>query len=91
MRLDHIFHRVRDQLAAGQAVQHAVMAHGDTVIHSDGVEFLGVGAGGLNLAGDHLAKIFQVHMPRHELCKRVRDRDDRLVHILFLGSGGAPQ
>src|SRR5690606_21723465 len=34
--VDHVLHRVGDDLPRGQGVEHAVMAHGDTVVHGDG-------------------------------------------------------
>src|SRR5699024_3671672 len=37
VRTDHVLHRVGDQVPAGQGVEHAVVAHGDTVVHGDGV------------------------------------------------------
>ena len=58
---------VGDQLARGQAVEHAVMAHGDAVIDGDGVEFLGHAAGRLDLARDQLAEVLQVDVAGHEL------------------------
>src|SRR5690606_25172006 len=45
MRIDHVFHGVGNDLAAGQRIEHAVVAHGDAVIHGDRVEFLGHTAG----------------------------------------------
>src|SRR5690606_25070726 len=39
--VDHVLHGVGDDFAAGQRVQHAIVAHGDAVVHGDGVEFLG--------------------------------------------------
>ncbi len=41
VRLDHGFHAVGDQLAAGQRVLHARVAHGDAVADADGVELEG--------------------------------------------------
>ncbi|MDF5827735.1 hypothetical protein P4233_06965 [Pseudomonas aeruginosa] len=43
------------------------MAHGDAVVDGDGVEFLGHAAGLLDLAGDQLAEVLQVHVAGHEL------------------------
>jgi dihydroxy-acid dehydratase len=45
VRVDHVLHRVGDHVAAGQRIQHAVVAHGDAVVHGDGVELLGHAAG----------------------------------------------
>ena len=91
MRIDHVFDAVGDQLARGQAVEHAAMAHGDAVIDRDGVEFFGDTAGRLDLARDQLAEILQMHMARHELGEGVGDGDDRLAEIAVLHAGGAPQ
>ena len=91
MGIDHVFDAVGDQLARGQAVEHAVMAHGDAVIDGDGVEFLGDAAGRLDLARDQLAEILQMHMAGHELGEGIGDGDDRLAEIPVLHAGGAPQ
>ena len=91
MGVDHVFHAVGDQVAAGQAVEHAVMAHSDPVIHRDGVELLGDAAGCLDLACDQLAQILQVDVARHELGEAVDHRDDRLTEIAVLHARGAPQ
>ena len=91
MRVDHVFDAVGDDLARWQAVQHAVMAHGDAVIHRDGVELLGDTAGFLDLACDELAEILQVHVAGHELGERIDHGNDRLAKILVLHAGGAPE
>ncbi len=87
----HVFHAVGDQVAAGQRIQHAAMAHGDAVIDGNGVELLGHAAGGLDLAGHHLAQILEVHMAGHELGEGVHHGDDGLAEIAILHAGGAPQ
>ena len=81
VRVDHVFDRVRDQLARGQRIEHAVMAHGDAVIDRDGVEFLGDAAGRLDLARHQLTEILQVDVARHELREGIHHRDDRLAEI----------
>ena len=67
------------------------MTHGDTVVDGDGVEFLGDAAGRLDLAGDQLPHVLEVHMTRHELREGIDDGDDRLAEIAILHAGGAPQ
>ena len=69
--VDHVLDAVGDQFARGQAVEHAVVAHGDAVVDRDGVEFLGDAAGLLDLARHQLAEVLQVHVARHELGERV--------------------
>ena len=66
------------------------MAHRDPVIDGDGVELLRDAARRLDLARDHLAKVFQVDVARYELGKAVDDRDDRLVPVIVGHPGGAP-
>src|SRR5690606_33047973 len=83
--------RVRDDVAAGQRVEHAVVAHGDAVVHGDGVELLGHAAGGLDLAGHELAQVLQVHVAGHELREGVDHGDDGLGEVLVFHAGGAPQ
>ena len=83
--------RVGDELARGQAVEHAVMAHGDAVVDGDGVELLGDAAGRLDLARDELAEVFQMDMARHELREGIGDGDDRLAEVAVLHAGGAPE
>lgn len=91
VRVDHVLHGVGDDLAAGQRIQHAVVAHRDAVVHGDGVEFLGDAADLLDLARDQLAEVLQVHVAGHELGEGVGDGDDRLVEVSILHAGGAPQ
>ena len=91
MRVDHIFDAVGDDLATGQAVQHAVMAHRDAVVDCDRVELLGDATRGFDLAGHELAEVLEMDVARHELGETVDDRDDRLAEIAVLHSRGAPQ
>ncbi|MOA39696.1 hypothetical protein D3C78_1614980 [compost metagenome] len=67
------------------------MAHGDAVVHRDGIEFLGHAAVLLDLAGDQLAQVLQVHVARDELGEGVGDGDDRLLEVFVLHPGGAPE
>src|SRR5690606_21975365 len=78
VRVHHVFHRVGDDLAAGQRVQHAAVAHRDAVVDGDGVEFARHTTGFAHRVGDDLADVLQVHVPGHELGVGVGDGDDRL-------------
>ncbi len=91
VRVDHVLHRVGNDVARGQAVEHAVVAHGDTVINRDGVELLGNAAGGLDLTRHQLAHVLQVHMAGYELGERIDHGDDGLLEIAVFHSGCAPQ
>lgn len=82
VRVDHVFHRIGNQLARGQAIQHAAMAHGDPVIHRDGVELAPDPACFFNGATDKLPQILEVNMPRYKLGERIGYRDNGLPKSL---------
>ena len=52
VRVHHRFDAVCDEVAAGQGVEHAVVAHGDAVVDGDRVEFFGDAAGRFDGSGD---------------------------------------
>jgi hypothetical protein len=90
MGVDHVLDRVGNQVARGQGIEHALVAHRDAVVDGDGVEFLGDAARPFDLAGHHLAQVLEVDMARHELDEGIDDRDDWLAEILIGHAGGAP-
>ena len=57
MGVDHVFDAVGDHFAARQRIEHAVVAHRDSVVDGDGVELLGDPAGRLDLARHQLAEV----------------------------------
>jgi len=67
------------------------MTHGDSVIHSDGVELAAHASCLGNFHCHQLAHILEVNMPWHELGEGVGNGNDRLVEILILEASGAPQ
>ena len=87
----HVFDAVGDDLARGQRVEHAVVAHGDAVVHGDGVEFRGEASEGFDPLFDVLADFVQVHVARHELGERVGDADDRAAELLLAHAVGPPE
>ena len=89
--VSHVFGRVCNQIAGGQAVEHAVVAHGDTVVHGDGVHFLGDTAGGFDSAGDHLAQVLEVDVARNKLGIAVHHANHRLTKVFHLGSCCVPK
>ena len=89
--IDHVFDRVGDQVAAGQRIQHAVVAHGNAVVHRDGVEFLGHTARRLDLVRDQLTHVLQVYVAGHELGEGVGNGDDGLVKVAIFHASGTPQ
>ena len=91
MGVGHVLDAVGDEFARRQRIEHAVVAHGDAVVHRDGVEFLGDPARGLDLARHQLAKVLEMHMAGHELGEGIGDGDDRLAEIAVLHAGRAPE
>ncbi|MNF49595.1 hypothetical protein D3C84_308700 [compost metagenome] len=89
--VDHVLDGVGDDLATRQRIQHAVVAHGDAVIHGDGVEFFRYTASAFDFAGDQLAQVLEVDVARYELGERVGNGDDRLFEVVIFHPRGAPQ
>src|SRR5690606_17279237 len=59
--VDHVFHRVGDDIPGRQGIEHAVMTHGDSVIHSDGVELAAHASCFGNFPCHKLAHILEVN------------------------------
>ena len=90
---DHRLDAVGDQLAAGQRVLHAGVAHGDAVVDADGVELEGHAAGLAHGLLDDAADLVQVDVAGDDVGVGVADGDERLVEV-GLGAddaGGAQQ
>ncbi len=67
------------------------MAHGDAVIHGDGVELFGHSARSFDLAGHQLPQVLEMHVTRYELGEGVDHSDDGLAKILIGHAGGTPE
>ena len=67
MRVNHILHGVRDDLAGRERVQHATVAHGDAVIDGDGVELLRHTTGLADGLGNDFTDVFQMDVSGDEL------------------------
>ena len=67
MRVHHVLNRVCNDVPGGQAIEHAIVTHGDAIIDRNGVEFFGDTARVFNFARDQLSQIFKMDVPRHEL------------------------
>ncbi|MPM60670.1 hypothetical protein SDC9_107522 [bioreactor metagenome] len=91
VRVDHELDRVGDDLAAGQRVEHAVVAHRDAVVDGDRAELARDAAGLLDRISHDGADVAQSDMAGHELGEAVRDGDNRLAEVFVCESGGAPQ
>ena len=90
VRVDHVLHRIGDKIPGRQAIEHAVVAHGNTVVHGNGVELFGDAASRFDLTRHQLPQIFEVHVAGHELGERIHYRDDGLLKVLILHAGCAP-
>ena len=60
-------------------IKHAVMAHCDSVVNGNGIEFGGKTSLRLNHLFNPLPDFMQVHVPGDELRERIGDRNDRLA------------
>ena len=89
--IHHVLHGIGNDVPRGQGVEHAVVTHGDAVIHRDGVELATHAAGLGDLFRHQLAEVLKMNVARHELGKGVGDSDDRLVKVLVLETRGTPQ
>ena len=72
---------IGDELARGQRIHHALVAHGDAVIHRDGVELFRHTARRADFLGDQPPKRLQVHVPWDHLGKGVGNADDRAAEL----------
>ena len=91
VRVDHVLHGVRNDLTRWQGVEHAGVAHGDTVIDRDGVEFFRNTACFTNGVSNNVTDILQVNVARNELSIRVSNSHDWPAELIFLGAGCAPE
>ena len=89
--VDHVFDRICNHLTRGQRVKHAVVAHCDAVVNSDGVKFLRNTACFANRSGDQVAHVLEVDVAGNELGVGVGDRDNRLAEIPIRHSGRTPE
>src|SRR5439155_10477042 len=90
--VDHRLDAVGDQFAAGQRVLHADVAHGNAVVHADGVEQKRHGAGLADALLDVLADGLQMDVAGDDVYVAVADGDKRLVEVAVRGDlAGGPQ
>ena len=84
VRVDHIFYAVGDDVAGRKGIQHAVVAHGNAIVHGDRIEFSRKTAQFFNFSFYDLACIVQMGVSGNELGKGIGDRDDRLAELAAL-------
>ncbi len=82
---------VGDQLAAGQRVLHARVAHGDAVVDADRVEHERHAAGLAHALLDVLPDLVQVDVAGDDVDVAVADGDERLAEVVLADAGGAEQ
>ena len=91
MCVHHVFNGIGNDVSRGQAVEHAVVAHGDAVVNGNCVELLCHSARRFNLPGNQLPQILEMHVPGYELSKGIDHGNDGFLEISILHAGGAPQ
>ena len=89
--VDHVFNAVGNEVAAGQTVEHAVVAHGDAVVNGDGVELGSEASELLDFGFYDLSGFVQVSMSRYELGERVGDGNDGLAKLFAFHAGCYPE
>ena len=87
MRVHLVFHRIGDDLAARQGVQHAGVPHGDAVVDGHRVELTRDAAGLLHGLGDETPNFVEMYVPGDEFVEGVGNGDDRLAEILAVNAG----
>ncbi len=90
---DHGLDAVGDELAGGQGIFHAAVAHGDAVVDTDGVEDERHAAGFADETFDEGADLVQVGVAGDAIGVAVGDGDKRFPEIVFRldAAGGAQQ
>ena len=69
MGIDHILHRVGNDITAGQRIEHTVVTHGDTIVDGNRIELCRIAAHLLNLLADNLSDLMEMGMTGDELCE----------------------
>ena len=89
--VDHVLHRVGNDVARGQGVKHTVMAHGNAVVNGNGIELCGIAAKALYFAFHNLACLMEMGVARHKLGKRIDYGNNGLAKLFSLHAIGHPQ
>ena len=91
VRIHHVFHRVGNDVARRQRVEHAVVTHGNAVIDSNGIELSSIAAEFLDLSLHNLADLVQMCMTWHKLGKGVDDGNNGFAEHFTLHTISDPQ
>ncbi|MNW01931.1 hypothetical protein D3C71_1976390 [compost metagenome] len=91
MRGNNGFQCISDDLTAWQRIAHTDVAHGDSVVYADRIEFKRNAAGFADRFLDDFAEFLQMNMTRYNINVGVADRDERFAEILLFNSGCTQQ
>ncbi len=84
------FHRIGNELPAGQGVSHARMVHGQPIAHTDSATFKRSAAGHANTGLDSIGDLAQPNVTGDRFAIGVDHTDERLAH-LPVGTAQRPQ
>ncbi|MNH74363.1 hypothetical protein D3C73_265770 [compost metagenome] len=82
---------IGNDFTAWQGVTHTDMSHGNTVIHTYGVELERYTAGFTDRFFYDLTKFLQVYVTRYNINIRVTNRNKRFIEVLFFNAGCTQQ
>ncbi len=91
MGIAHVLDAVGDQFAGRQGIEHAVMAHGNSVVDGDRIEFGCKAARFVDNFLHMLTDFMEMDMAGHQLGERIDDRDNRPAELLFFHAVGPPE
>ena len=91
MGVDHVFHRVGDNVARRQRIQHTVVSHSDTVVNGDGVELGSIATHTLNFLLHNLSNLMQMCVTWYKLCERVDNSNNGLAKLFMFHTCGYPK
>ena len=74
MGLEHRLDRVGDHFPAGQRIFHSVVAHGDAVVHADGVEYERHAARLADALFDVIPHLIEMHVAGNDIDVAVANR-----------------
>ena len=91
MGIDHVLDRVGDDVARGQRIEHAIVAHGNAVVDGNGVELGCVAPQSFDFLLHDLSCFVQVGVTGHKLGEGINYGNDRLAKLLTFHAVGDPQ
>ena len=89
--IDHILHRVGDNISWRKRIEHTVVSHGNTIVDGDSVEFCCITTHGFNFLFYYLTNFMEMCMTRYKLREWVDDGNNWLAELFTLHTSGNPQ